>query len=1025
VWWTGAAVGKAFVRSFVNRIIQWGYGAQRFSWVVPVMLSMLLTMAAVATFPLIEQVLSRRHSHAFSYTAPLLVIGLASGFITFLAIYLYRKIAQAAAGEVTERIRISGELKNERILMRALMTSTPDHIFFKDRDGFFIRVNKSMAASFRLSDPSEANGKSESDFYPEATARLLQELSASVLTSGASVVGREHQIDWPGGREKWISLSVLPLRDRGARTVGTIVISRDITESKQAELQILQLSLAVEQSPSLVIITDKRGRITYVNPKFSQVTGYTRYEITGRNPRMLRAVKASDPVFRQMWRTVLSGGVWSGELLSRKKDGQTYWGFTSISPIHDPAGIITHYLITTEDVTKRKEAEQALRRQFAFQRQLIDAMPVPIFHKNARGIYQECNQAFAEFLGYDRSDVIGHTVFDISPPELAIRYHEHDQALMRQGGLQRYEAAVLHADGTRHEVMFTKALVHDDRGEVSGIVGAIMDLTNLRQTEAALQLENQRRLELESIVNKSPAVVFLWRAQPNWPVEFVTDSVRQFGYAPDDFISGGLPFASIVHPEDLVRVGGEVAEFSRNGTNEFTQQYRIFTKRGEVCWVDDRTWIRRDADGTITHYQGIVMDITERILASERQVATMTGLRAVLEMADQLLGARTLEELYQRAVELARSRLGFERTGILLVEGDKICGTFGTNLKGQTAREFDHVVELDERWRERMRPRKTGEKPWLVVSEPYFEWNGAGSIGTARGWAALTPITTQQGTIGFFSNDAAISGSPVDEVKQEIGAVMCALLGNIIARKKAESDQKTIQDQHREFMERTDRLNSLGMLAAGMAHEINNPLQGMLSHLHSVQKSLTADERARNSLEMVERGISTIATLVRKLLILGRQNLQESENVDCREAIEFVTQLLSSQFQQSRVRIQINAPAPSPIAAMPRRYLTQILLNLLINARDAMPEGGLIAIEMASTGQLVEIRITDTGVGIPASEMPNIFKPFHTTKGAKGTGLGLSVADSLARSSHGTISVESVPGKTTFTIKLPLAGGKP
>ena len=221
------------------------------------------------------------------------------------------------------------------------------------------------------------------------------------------------------------------------------------------------------------------------------------------------------------------------------------WVSTTTLPWRDRAGRIIGTLSIGRDITKRKETELALHHQFAFQRQLIDAMPVPIFHKDKNGVYQECNEAFARFLGVEREAIIGHTVHELAPPDLAARYHEQDQLLLREGGSQRYEAGVLHADGSRHDALFSKAVVRDDKGEVVGLVGAILDLTDLHQTQAALQEENRRREELEHIINKSPAIVFLWRAQPGWPVEFVSDSIRQLGYEPEDFTSDGVPFNQI------------------------------------------------------------------------------------------------------------------------------------------------------------------------------------------------------------------------------------------------------------------------------------------------------------------------------------------------------------------------------------------------------------------------------------------------------------------------------------------------
>jgi len=123
--------------------------------------------------------------------------------------------------------------------------------------------------------------------------------------------------------------------------------------------------------------------------------------------------------------------------------------------------------------------------------------------------------------------------------------------------------------------------------------------------------EIKRIEELEYVVNKSPAVVFLWKAEENWPVEMVSENISIFGYIPDDFLSGRVLYSSIIHPDDLERVAEEVEYNSDHHIDEFEQQYRIIGKDGDIFWINDFTRIRRDSNGIITHYQGIILDITE------------------------------------------------------------------------------------------------------------------------------------------------------------------------------------------------------------------------------------------------------------------------------------------------------------------------------------------------------------------------------------------------------------------------------
>lgn len=127
----------------------------------------------------------------------------------------------------------------------------------------------------------------------------------------------------------------------------------------------------------------------------------------------------------------------------------------------------------------------------------------------------------------------------------------------------------------------------------------------------------QESEELEQVINRSPSVVFLWRNEEGWPIDVVSDNITLFGYTPEEFTSGVLMYAEIIHPDDLERIAGEVARFSEGAKDEFTQSYRILTKSGEVRCVEDHTSLRRDEDGRITHYQGIVTDITKRKRAEE------------------------------------------------------------------------------------------------------------------------------------------------------------------------------------------------------------------------------------------------------------------------------------------------------------------------------------------------------------------------------------------------------------------------
>ncbi|MCX7918706.1 MAG: response regulator [bacterium] len=150
------------------------------------------------------------------------------------------------------------------------------------------------------------------------------------------------------------------------------------------------------------------------------------------------------------------------------------------------------------------------------------------------------------------------------------------------------------------------------------------NIAELKRTEKLLQQANL-------VVENSPVVLFRWRAVEGWPVVYVSQNVIQFGYTPEELLSGAIPYASIIYPEDLERVAAEVQQYSATGVSSFQQEYRIITKDGDIRWIDDRTTIERDSTGKITHYQGIIIDITERKKSEQKVIDAYANLQRILE----------------------------------------------------------------------------------------------------------------------------------------------------------------------------------------------------------------------------------------------------------------------------------------------------------------------------------------------------------------------------------------------------------
>ena len=236
-----------------------------------------------------------------------------------------------------------------------------------------------------------------------------------------------------------------------------------------------------------------------------------------------------------------------------------------------------------------------------------------------------------------------------------------------------------------------------------------------------------------------------------------------------------------------------------------------------------------------------------------------------------------------------------------------------------------------------------------------------------------------------------------------------------------------------------DKLASVGRLAAGVAHEINNPLTGVLTYASLLAKRYEGDAQAAADLEVIVRETKRCRGIIRELLDFARPTSPQRKPTDINEVVGRSVAVVMNQLSENHVELVMSLAPDLPEAYADGNQIQQVLVNLLLNAADAIgPEGGQIrvvtgtaqvvpvgeaAINWASGARtMLEVRVEDTGSGIPPEALPHIFEPFFTSKGARGTGLGLAVSWGIIESHDGTIDVQSEPGQgTRFTLRLPLA----
>jgi PAS domain S-box-containing protein len=252
-------------------------------------------------------------------------------------------------------------LRQNEQTYRTLVNNLPQRVVLKDRDAVYISCNRNFARSFGA-EPEAVVGKTDFDFYPPEAARYFRADDENVMVSGIPREAEEF-FDFDG-KGQWVQLFKTPINDDAGRCVGLLGIFADITDRKEAEAHLRLQSSALEAAANAIAITGSTGIVQWINTAFTTLTGYTPGQIIGGSLEILRSGKLDPAVYTDLWDTINAGRVWHGELLSRRKDGALFTEETTITPIIDTRGQVTHFISVRQDITERKQLQaQFLRAQ--------------------------------------------------------------------------------------------------------------------------------------------------------------------------------------------------------------------------------------------------------------------------------------------------------------------------------------------------------------------------------------------------------------------------------------------------------------------------------------------------------------------------------------------------------------------------------------------------------------------------------------------------------------------------------------
>jgi PAS domain S-box-containing protein len=636
-------------------------------------------------------------------------------------------------------------------------------------------------------------------------------------------------------------------------------------------------------------------------------------------------------------------------------------------------------------VKEREQAEGTLRRNWEFTQSIIENEPECVKILGPGGELKFMNRAGLAMIDADSMEVVlGRPMHELVVPEHREAFiHLGERVFAGESGTLEFE--IIGLKGTRRWLETHAVPLRSADGRVESLLGITRDVTERKHTEQALRVSEERLREAQHI-GRIGSWEFLLANRELW---WSDEVYALFGMDP----AKGIDFDTYlrrVHPEDRERVRISVQDAIQQTQNSWQIEYRIVLDSGEVRHLSESATVDRDGAGTVVRRHGIVQDITERkqaeVALQERDFWVRESQR-VSRLGSYILdipsGAWTsseiLDDIFGIDGQYARSVQGW----IDLVHPDDR-EMMVQHLAGVLAEKKRFMADY------RIVRRRDRKERWV---------SGLGELAFDE------------------------YGKPVK---------MLGTIQDITERKRAEQQKEHLELQ----LLQSQKIESVGRLAGGIAHDINNMLTPILGYAELLAYKIPANDSRREDLAEITSAANRVKDMTQQLLAFARKQTLDIRPIDVNIVISRFGKMLRRTLREN-ILIKLNlAPSIGTVLA-DERQLEQVILNLAVNAQDAMPEGGVLMISTgdvvldesfvetrpgSSPGKHLLIRVADTGMGMDGETLARLFEPFFTTKeSGRGTGLGLATVYGIIKQHKGYIDVQSEPRQgSTFSLYLPV-----